>query len=217
MDTVVRKFRTALSGFNRRDVLDYIAQTASAHRQETAELERRLEETEQERDALRETLTGLEDEKGSAAAEEARVRACLEESTASLARLRAELSRTEAQLSAERAELSALEARMTQVAPMAQSYEELKDRVATVELDAHRKAQATVDEAQAQAAALRSETARWLDDVLAQYGALRTAMDAMVSAAREAAAQGDALSLSDAGAAALKARAAGPVPTEGQE
>ena len=208
MDTVVRKFRTALSGFNRRDVLDYISQTASAHRQETAELERRLEEAEQERDALRETLTGLEDEKGSAAAEEARVRACLEESTASLARLRAELSRTEAQLSAERAELSALEARMTQVAPMAQSYEELKDRVATVELDAHRKAQA---------AALRAETARWLDDVLAQYGALRTAMDAMVSAAREAAAQGDALSLSDAGAAALKARAAGPVPTEGQE
>ena len=210
MDTVIRKFRSALGGFNRRDVLDYIAQAASAHRQETAELERRLEESEQERDALQATLAELEDAKGSAAVEEARVRACLEESTAALARLREELSRTETQLTAERAELSALEERMTQVAPMAQSYEELKDRVATVELDAHRKAQATLDEAKAQAVALRAETGRWLKDVLAQYEALRASMDTMLAAAQEAAAQGDTLSLADAGAAALKAKAAGP-------
>ena len=40
-------------------------------------------------------------------------------------------------------------------------------------------------------------------------------MDAMLTAAKEAAAQGDALNLADAGAAALKARAAGPA--EGQK
>ena len=215
MDTVIRKFRSSLGGFNRRDVLDYIAQAASAHRQETEELECRLEESRQERDALQAILTELEDARGSAAAEEARVRACLEESTSALARLREELSRTESQLTAQRAELAALEERMTQVAPMAQSYEELKDRVATVELDAHRKAQTTLDEARAQADALRAETGRWLEDVLAGYGALRASMDAMLTAAKEAAAQGDALNLADAGAAALKARAAGPA--EGQK
>lgn len=207
MDTVIQKFRSALGGFNRRDVLEYIARSAAAHRQETEALERRLAESEQARQALQDTLTGLEDERGSAAAEEAKVRACLEESTASLAALREELSRTGAQLAAERAELAALEQRMAQVAPMAQSYEALKDRVATVELDAHRKAQATVDEANAQAAALRAETGRWLDDVLAQYDALRGSMDALLAAAREAAAQADTLSLADAGAATLKAKA----------
>lgn len=208
MDTVIRKFRSALGGFNRRDVLEYIAQSSAAHRQETEELERRLAESEQARQSLQDSLAGLEDARGSAAAEEARVRACLEESTASLAALREELSRTGAQLAVERAELAALEQRMAQVAPMAQSYEELKDRVATVELDAHRKAQATVDEANAQAAALRAETGRWLDDVMDRYQALRASMDALLAAARDAAAQADALSLADAGAAALKAKAA---------
>jgi hypothetical protein len=42
---------------------------------------------------------------------------------------------------------------------MARNYQELKDRVATVELDAHRKAQATVDEARAEAARIREEEA----------------------------------------------------------
>ena len=35
---VIQKFRTALGGFNRQDVQQYIEQTAAAHRQELAEL-----------------------------------------------------------------------------------------------------------------------------------------------------------------------------------
>ena len=61
--------------------------------------------------------------------------------------------------------------------PTAQKYEELKDRVATVELDAHRKAQATVDEAQAQVEAMKEGAQQWISGILGQYDQLRQAVD----------------------------------------
>lgn len=183
MEAVIQKFRGALGGFNRRDVLQYIEQTAAAHRREVAELEKELARSEQERQELETALSGIRDEKGTVAAEEARVRASLEASTATLTRLRGELSETEHQLAAARAELEGLQRQVEELAPMARSYQELKDRVATVELDAHRKAQATVDEARRQAEELREETLRWLDEVSAQYGAVRQAVDELFRSA----------------------------------
>lgn len=197
MDLVIQKFRGALGGFNRRDVLQYIEQMSAAHRKEVAELEQDLNREREERRELESALSGLEDEKGSAAAAEARVRASLEQSTAALSRLRGELAETETQLAAARGELERLQAQVGELSPMARSYQELKDRVATVELDAHRKAQATVDEARAQAQALRGETRQWLDGVLEQYDGVRRAMDALfagagaVMALEEQAAQAD--------------------------
>lgn len=43
---VIQKFRTALGGFNRRDVQNYIEQLTAAHRQELEELQGRLDEAE---------------------------------------------------------------------------------------------------------------------------------------------------------------------------
>ena len=166
MDPVIRKFRGALGGFNRRDVLQYIEQSSAAHQRQVEKLERRLAQAEEERSILDQELAGLRDEKGSVAAEEARVRASLEESTRTLARLRGELTQTETQLKVAKAELQRLQAQVGELAPMAQNYGELKDRIATIELDAHRKAQATVDEANGQAEALREETRQWLARVL---------------------------------------------------
>ena len=40
---VIQQFRTAVRGFNRQDVQDYIEQMAAVHRQELAELQKRLE------------------------------------------------------------------------------------------------------------------------------------------------------------------------------
>lgn len=209
MDTVVQRFRSALGGFNRRDVLEYIARLSSAHRQEREGLEEELARAREECAGLQARLTDLEDARGAAAEEESRVRESLEESTAALTRLRGELSRTEEQLAAQRAQLTELERAVAQAAPMARSYEALKDRVATVELDAHRKAQATMDEAEAQAAALRAETGRWLEGVLERYDSLRAAMDGMVAAARTAAALESGLLAGDCGALALREQAAG--------
>ena len=177
MEPVTQRFRGALAGFNRRDVTRYIEQSAAAHSRQVAGLEERLDQAERERDnALRE-LDGLRSERGDLAAEEARVRSSLEESTRTLAKLRGELTQTETKLGVARAELERLQAKVAQLAPMAERYEQLKDRVATVELDAHRKAQATLDEEQGQADALRAEARQWLGRTLEEYDGLRAAMD----------------------------------------
>lgn len=184
MDTVIQKFRTALGGFNRRDVQEYLEQTAAAHRQELAQLQERLEQAEGRNAELEAALSGAESEKSGAAAEEAKVRASLETSTRTLSKLRGELSQTESKLVVAKKELERLQAQVGTLEPMAASYAKLKDRVATVELDAHRKAQDTVDEAQAEAERIRTDTQLWLDGVLEQYGKLRRGMDALLEQAQ---------------------------------
>ncbi len=204
MDPVIQKFRSALSGFNRRDVLTYIQRLSDEHHKELTRLQKELTRCEGERQTLEHTLAGLEDEKGNVAAEEARVRASLEASTAALTHLRGELGSTEEQLSSAQSELERCRQELAEVAPMAKSYEELKDRVATVELDAHRKAQATVDEANAEAARIRQETRQWLDGVLSGYGSVRQAVEGLLDSARALSAMEEQLRQADEKAAALK-------------
>ncbi len=204
MDPVIQKFRGAVGGFNRRDVLQYIEQISAAHRKEVAALQKDLARCEDERRKLEATLAGLENEKGSVAAEEARVRASLEESTATLSRLRGELGDTETQLLAARGELERYQSEVAELAPLAKNYEELKDRVATVELDAHRKAQATVDEAKAQAEQIREETRRWLESVMTRYGSVRGAVDQLLCSAKALASLEEQMKQADDQAAALK-------------
>ena len=204
MDPVIQKFRSAIGGFNRRDVLMYIQNLSDEHHKELNRLQKELTRCEGERLTLERTLAGLEDEKGSVAAEEARVRASLEESTATLTRLRGELADTEGQLAASRGELERLQGLVSELAPMARSYEELKDRVAIVELDAHRKAQATIDEAQAQADEIRAAARQWVEDVLARYEGMRAAVDGLMESARAVTAMEEQLQQASEQAAALK-------------
>lgn len=209
MEPVTQRFRGALAGFNRRDVTRYIEQSAAAHSRQVAGLEERLDQAERERDnALRE-LDGLRSERGDLAAEEARVRSSLEESTRTLAKLRGELTQTETKLGVARAELERLQAKVAQLAPMAERYEQLKDRVATVELDAHRKAQATLDEAQGQADALRAEARQWLGRTLEEYDGLRAAMDDLFRKARAVSQWEETVRQADELARALRERTEG--------
>ena len=180
MDTVILKFRTSLGGFKREDVQQYIEQVTAAHRREIEQLQAKLEQSEQRREELESALSGAESEKGSAAAEEAKVRASLETSTKTLAKLRGELSQTESKLLVAKKELERLQSHVDTLEPMANSYAQLKDRVATVELDAHRKAQDTVSEAESEAERIRMETQVWLKDVLAQYDRLRRGMTGLL-------------------------------------
>lgn len=184
MDTVIQKFRTSLGGFNRQDVQQYIEQTAAAHRRELDQLQQQLDRAEARNGELEAALSGAESEKSGAAAEEAKVRASLETSTRTLAKLRGELSQTESKLMVAKKELERLQAQVGTLEPMAASYAQLKDRVATVELDAHRKAQDTVSEAQAEAERIRADTQQWLDGVSEQYGQLRRGMDTLLEQAQ---------------------------------
>ena len=180
----IQKFRSALGGFNRQDVQQYIEQTAAAHRRELDQLQEQLTQAEDRRMQLEAALSGAESAKSGAAAEEAKARACLEESTRTLARLRGELSQTESKLMVAKKELERLQGQVGTLEPMATSYVQLKDRVATVELDAHRKAQDTVSQAQAEAERIRGETRAWLEEVLAQYDQLHQGMDGLLEQAQ---------------------------------
>lgn len=184
METVIQQFRTALCGFNRRDVQQYVEQIADDHRQELAQLQERLQQAEERNGALEAALFGAESEKSGAAAEEAKVRASLETSTRTLSKLRGELSQTESKLMVARKELERLKAQVGTLEPMAESYAQLKERVATVELDAHCKAQNTVNEAQAEAERIRADTRVWLNGVLARYDRLRREMDTLLAQAQ---------------------------------
>lgn len=184
MEPVIQSFRTALGGFNRQDVQQYLEQTAASHKKEVAALKEQLDQAREREAALEAAMSGLESEKGSAAASEAQIRASLEDSTRTLSKLRGEQSQTESKLAVARKELERLQAQVSELTPMAESYAQLKDRVATVELDAHRKAQDTVSQAQAEAERIRGETRAWLEEVLAQYDQLHQGMDGLLEQAQ---------------------------------
>lgn len=170
----IYKFRSAVfGGFNRRDVLEYIESSARESIGRIEALTASLEAAEQEKTALSAALDSLRDESGGLAEQEARVRASLEESSRSLVTVRGELQTARAQLAVAKQELAGLQDKVAQIEPMARRYEALKDRVATVELDAHQKAQATLDKAEAEVDALHADTARWMAQVRRSYDALR--------------------------------------------
>ena len=52
MEQVVRKFRTSLGGFNRRDVMNYIEEMYAAHQKQVEALEAELADTRTHRESL---------------------------------------------------------------------------------------------------------------------------------------------------------------------
>lgn len=185
MEPVIEKFRTALAGFHRGDVLRYMDKMATDHRSQMAEMEARLQHSREHEQQLQEEIESLRQAHGSVSAEEAKVRASLEESTRTLTRLRGELSQTETKLATARLELGRLHGQVDEMEPMAQKYGKLKDYVATVELDAHHKAQETISQAQEKAEQIQSDTRQWLEQVLEGYANLRSEMDRLFQQMRE--------------------------------
>ena len=185
MEPVIERFRTSLAGFHRGDVLHYMDRLAAQHRSEMAGLEAELKRARENERRLQQEMDALRQAHGSVSAEEAKVRASLEESTRALARLRGELSQTETKLAAARLELGRLHGQVDEMEPMAQKYDQLKDYVATVELDAHHKAQETIEQAKTKAEKIQTDTRQWLDQVLSGYSNLRTEMDRLFQQIRE--------------------------------
>lgn len=173
---VIQQLRTAVRGFNRQDVQDYIEQVAAAHRQELAEMQKRLEKSEGRVRELEEAVSGI----GAVADEASRVRSALSESNLTVTRLRGELSQSESKLAVAKKEMERLQAQVAALEPMAASYQEIKDRAANVELDAHQKAQAAVCEAKAEAERIRAGTRRWLSRVMEEYSVLRYGLDGVL-------------------------------------
>lgn len=211
MEAVIQRFRGALNGFNRQDVQDYIEKLALAHRQELAELQKRLDQEEGRSAQMAEELASLRGA-GEAAA---KVRGDLESYSRMVTRLKGELSQSESKLSVAKKELERLQAQVAALSPLAAGYQEIRDRAASVELEAHqraqeaeaearRRAQETVRAAQAEADRIWAETRSWLSKVLEQYGQLRGDMDGLVEQARAVSGGAARLELLDESARRLR-------------
>lgn len=173
---VIEQFRTAIRGFNRQDVQNYIEQMAAVHRQELAEMQKKLDKSDCRVRELEEAVSGMD----ALADEASRIRAALEESGQTAGRLRGELSQAGSKLAVAKKEMERLQARIDALEPMAASYQNLRDRAASVELDAHQKAQAEVGEAKAEAERIRADTRKWLGCVMAEYSQLRAGLDGVL-------------------------------------
>lgn len=177
---VIQQFRGAVGGFNRQDVQSYIEQMTAAHRQELAELQKRLEAAEDRGIGLEEALSAAREEVRAARAERDKASAARDASEKMVSRLRGELSQADAKLSVSKKEMERLQARVGALEPLAEGYRELKDRVASVELDAHRRAQDEVNEARSEAERVRADTRKWLGRVMEEYSQLREKVDELM-------------------------------------
>ena len=173
---VIQQFRTAMRGFNRQDVQDYIEQMAAVHRQELAELQKRLEKSDRRIQELEETVSGID----ALADESSRTRAALSESNQTVSRLRGEVSQAESKLAVAKKEMERLQGQIAALEPLAAGYQEIRDRAANVELDAHQKAQAAVNEAKTEVERIRGDTRRWLSQVMEEYSTLRYGLDGVL-------------------------------------
>lgn len=211
MEAVIQHFRAALNGFNRQDVQDYIEQLTAVHKQELWELQKRLEKAETRATELDTQVNAI---KG-AAEEEAKAKASLDASTRMVTRLKGELTQSESKLSVAKKELERLQAQVAALGPMAASYQEIRDRAASVELEAHQRAQEAemearhraqemVGAARAESDRIRAETQSWLSKVLEQYGQLRGDLDSLVEQARAVSGGAERLELLDESARRLR-------------
>ena len=180
------QFRNAVfGGFNRQDVLDYLETLARENAQKRQELEQSIGRAEGERDELRTQKRALEGEK------EELLRS-VQRSQSELAALRTQMGereqtarQTQQALEESRREAEALREQVARLEPDAAAYAAVKDRSAGVELEAHRRAQGVLDQANSQARHLRQQMEQWMTRVGREYDALRTEVEATISHAAD--------------------------------
>ena len=190
-------FRTAVfGGFQREDVLNYLAEQARQSQQQREELERRLDEQKREAEsAVRqaEALSGqLEQQRaecGQLREEREALTGQLEQANRDLSASRTQCSQAGRELEELRKERDELQARLDALTPGAQAYEQLKDRTAGVELEAHRRAQAIQEQAREEAAQLHRQVEQWIQGVERAYDGLRTQGEAYGRAMQRAGGQ----------------------------
>ncbi|MBR2935383.1 MAG: hypothetical protein IKB79_07370 [Oscillospiraceae bacterium] len=167
------RFRSAaFGGFNRQDVMDYLERAAKEHDQQMEELRARLDQAQQETAQLRDQLTQAQEQARQARAE-------LEQNTAD----RQNAQEQSDLLVQTQEELTRLRGQIARLEPDAVAYAAIKERTAGIELEAHRRAQAIVDEAQAQVEQLHREQALWLERVERDYYDLRAQVGTTVTQA----------------------------------
>ena len=193
MGNLQPQFRTtALGGFHKQDVLDYVEASGREHARQTEELKKECSEIRADRDALLDRLEQAEQERDSLNRRVEELESQLARQTAELEerlkKAEAQSARAEQDLAAERdgraeVELKAeeLEKRLKKAEPLAQAYESVKDRTAGIELEAHHRAMEVEAAAREQVRATKAQLEQWIHKTMAGYDRLRTDVDATIS------------------------------------
>ena len=182
MSSSEHHFRTvAFGGFHKQDVLNYIASANKENQERIANLQQQAKQAQQEQEAMAEKLGSAESARQKNAAECERLSTALTQRTTALERAERELTALKTEHEKAAARLAELEEMLPRLEEDAAAYAALKDRTATIELEAHRTAQETVEQAQAQAAKFRSDLEAWLRRVQSAYQHLRTDVSATVT------------------------------------
>ena len=182
-------FRSAtFGGFNRQDVLTYLESTSKENTQKLESLQQQLEEQRasyeaalRDLEALRQQASQLEADLKQAQADRDEARRQLDQANAELSAVRTLQSQTARDLESAQADAARWQQSAAQLEPDAQLYRAVKERTAGVELEAHRRAQAIQEEAQAQAQQLHRNMEQWLAKVSKEYDTLRSQVEATVS------------------------------------
>lgn len=182
MNSAENTFRTAVvGGFNRQDVLNYIESSAKEAKERSAALQKELEGAQSGRTAAEREAKELREQVSALKKEEEGLRATLAEKLALLDRVQSDLAKAQAEASALRERLGSAEERCAHWETGARAYDDLKDRTATIELEARQRARAIESAAEEQARKVRTAAEQILYQVQAGYGRLRGDVDATIT------------------------------------
>lgn len=166
------QFRTAaFGGFHKQDVLNYLERSARDHAEKVSGLQKDLGEAREGRAALEEAYAALQ--KGLTAMEEENDRLARE-----LAQREAELHQAMTRGETLEAQLTALQVEVERLDSAASSYEAIKGRTASIELEAHSRAQAIEEEGRRKARLAKEDILKWFDELQGAYARMRSDVDA---------------------------------------
>ncbi len=166
MDENGFQFRTAaFGGFQKQDVMDYLERSAQEHTRKVAELQKELEREKQAGSEQGELRTELEKQIAALEAENRRL-------AADLAEREDRLNQAMAETDELRAEVSGLRGEVDRLTPSATAYEAVKDRTASIELEAHGRAQAIEREGRAKAMKCQEQVKEWFVKTQEAYARL---------------------------------------------
>ena len=182
MSATELQFRTAtFGGFQKQDVLSYIESSNQTHVEKLAQLQRERDELAGEKEALAAQAEQAKEQAQALAKEKEALTAQLDEARQEAQQLRTQLDQARKEAEESAARLADANARLAQAEPAAAAYQQVKDRTAGIELEAHCRAQEVVREAEEKVHRAHTEVEQWLHKVQAGYDLLRSDMDGAIS------------------------------------
>lgn len=173
------QFRTAaFGGFQKQDVMDYLERSAKEHAQKVAAIQKELAEEKVAKTGEEERSAALEERISALEAENQRLAADLADREDKLGRALTE--RDELRTLSDQ-----LQDQLDKVTPAATAYEAVKDRTASIELEAHGRAQAIEQEGRAKALKYQEQVKEWFNKTREAYDRLRSDITATVGHAAQ--------------------------------